>query len=196
MIGWVPHVIVGFLDDIGGVKLRRSILLDAGLNLDESNFRLDEDIPDPACRHILDSACKLLEISELEAFTLFAPYFLNRARNAFPGFFKNIIGTREFLLRQPKIHNCIAAGLSCDAQRSVEDKFYIDNIPEGVRVYYNSPNRFAGLYISITYEIAKNYGEKVNINFDHGGIESKSCIMNIIITKINSNSFIKNNIIH
>ena len=99
MIGWVPLVVVGFLDEIAGVENRKAILTDVGLDPEAVRFRLDIDLPDPASRRIIEAACARLGVTEDVAFTLFAPYFLRRAKSSFPGFFKGVSGTRAFLLK-------------------------------------------------------------------------------------------------
>ena len=91
MIGWVPKVLVGFLDQIAGEDTRRTILADAGLDPEGTEFRLDRDVPDPACRKVIEAACARLGVTEAQAFALFAPYFLGAARAAFPGFFRGLL---------------------------------------------------------------------------------------------------------
>lgn len=177
MIGWVPHVLVGFLDQVGGAGTRRAILADAGLDPDATRFRLDTDLPDPAYRQVIEAACARLGVTEAQAFALFAPYFLARAHDAFPGFFRGVSGTREFLLRQPAIHNCLAAGLRDPQRRAVADKFRVEATPHGVRVHYNSPNRLAALYVAVAQELAKSYGEAVEVVFEAGAPDDQACTM-------------------
>lgn len=175
MIGWVPYVLVGFLDQIGGAETRRAALADVGLDPDATRFHLDTDLPDPACRRIIEASCARLGVTEVQAFALFAPYFLTRARTDFPGFFRGVAGTREFLLRQPAIHNCLAAGLRDPQRRAVADKFRVEATPRGVRVHYNSPNRLAALYVAVAQELARGYDEAVEIGFEAGGPEDQAC---------------------
>lgn len=183
MIGWVPHVMVGFFDQIAGIELRKTILADAGLDPEATHFRLDTDVPDPACRRIIEAACTRLGVTELQAFTLFAPYFLKSAQTAFPGFFRGVTGTRDFLLRQPAIHNCIAAGLLETQRKAVADKFHVEPTPHGLRLYYNSPNKLVNLYIAIAHEMATGYGEAAKITFEQGDAESGVCTLHIEIVR-------------
>lgn len=177
MIGWVPRVLVGFLDEVGGVEARRAILADAGLDPDAAQFRLDTDVPDPACRRIIEAACARLGVTEAQAFALFAPYFLAAARAAFPGFFRGVAGARDFLLRQPAIHNSLAAGLRDPQRRAVADKFRVEAVPRGVRVHYNSPNRLAALYAAVAHELARGFGETARVRFEAGGPDDARCTM-------------------
>ena len=184
MIGWVPKVLVGFLDQIAGTDTRRTILADAGLDPEGTEFRLDRDVPDPACRKVIEAACARLGVTETQAFTLFAPYFLGAARAAFPGFFRKATGTRAFLLGQPAIHNCLAAGLRDPQRRAVADKFRVEATPGGVRVFYNSPNRLAALYVAVAHELAKSYDEAVEIGFEAGSPESEKCTISVELAPV------------
>lgn len=184
MIGWVPHVLVSFLDQVGGTAARCAILADAGLDPEAIRFRFDADLPDPACRRIIEAACTRLGVTEVQAFTLFAPHFLACARADFPGFFRGVAGTREFLLRQPAIHNCLAAGLRDPQRRAVADKFRIEAKPYGLRVHYNSPNRLAALYVAVAHELAKDYNEAVEIEFEAGGPEDQACVMRVTLVSV------------
>lgn len=179
MIGWVPKVLVGFLDQIAGEDTRRAILADAGLDPEGTEFRLDRDVPDPACRKVIEAACARLGVTEAQAFALFAPYFLGAARAAFPGFFRKAVDTRAFLLGQPAIHNCLAAGLRDPQRRAVADKFRVEATPGGVRVFYNSPNRLAALYVAVAHELAKSYGEAVEIGFEAGSPANEKCTISV-----------------
>jgi hypothetical protein len=179
VIGWVPLVVVGFLDEIAGVETRKAILTDAGLDPEAVRFRLDTDLPDPAGRRIIEAACARLGVTEDVAFTLFAPYFLRRARGSFPGFFKGVSGTRAFLLNQPAIHNSLATGLRDPQRRAVADKFRVVATPNGLRVHYNSPNRMAALYVAVAHELAKSYGESIAISFQAGTPDSVTCVMQV-----------------
>lgn len=177
MIGWIPRLLVEFLDEVGGVEVRRSILADAGLDPDAARFRMDTDLPDPACRRIIEAACTRLGVAEAQTLALFAPYFLTAARATFPGFFRGAVGVRDFLLRQPAIHNSLAAGLRSPQRKAVADKFRAEAVPGGVRVHYNSPNRLAALYVAIAHELARSFGEAINVRFEAGGPEDAKCLM-------------------
>ena len=177
MIGWIPLTLVRFLDEIGGVERRRLILADAGLDADAADFRLDTDLPDPACRRIVEAACIRLGVTEQQTFDAFAPFFVAQAARDFPGFFRGIHGVRDFLLRQPAIHNCLAAGLRDPQRKAVADKFHVTAVPGGVRVRYNSPNRLARLYVALAQVMALRYGEAVEVRFTEGGPDSPCCII-------------------
>lgn len=176
MIGWVPHVMSAFLDEVAGSEVRRSILSEAGFAPDQ-HFRLDAPYADVACRRILDIACARLGVDEAAAFSLFAPFFLARGREMFPAFFDRRPRVRDFLLHQPEVHNTLSAGLA-DAQRGcVAAKFRVEPVPGGVRVFYRSPNRLAGLYAAVAGQLGKELGQPTRIVFEAGAPDTAECVM-------------------
>lgn len=177
MIGWIPRVLVDFLDAVAGAEARRAILADAGLDPEATRFRMDTDLPDPACRRIVEAACARLGLTEAQAFAAFAPHFLAAARATFPGFFRGVTGTRAFLMRQPAIHNSLASGLRDPQRRAVADKFRVEAMPRGVRVHYASPNRLAALYAAVAHELARGFGEVAQVRFEAGGPDDARCVM-------------------
>lgn len=183
MIGVIPQLLVGFLDEIAGPGTRKVILAEAGLDPEATRFRLDAEVPDPAVRRLVEVACGRLDATEAQVFALFAPYFLTHARAAFPGFFRNVEGARAFLLRQPAIHNSLAAGLRDPQRRAVADKFRVEGTPRGVRMHYNSPNRMAALYTALAHELARSYGEVAEITFEAGGPEDAACSMHVELSR-------------
>lgn len=176
MIGWVPHVMAAFLDEVAGVDVRRTVLAEAGFAPDVG-FRLHADYPDAACRRILDAACRNLGVTEEQAFALFAPFFLARARGAFPAFFAARPCLRDFLLHQPTIHETLSAGLAAGRRGEVAAKFRVEATAQGVRVFYRSPNRLAGLYAAIADCLGRELGQPVTVRFEAGGPSDPECIL-------------------
>ncbi len=181
MIGWIPCVLVKFLDEVAGPGAREAILADAGLTLDASDFRMDTDLPDPACRRVIEAACARLGLTEADALDAFAPFFLRAARATFPGFFRGVTDTRTFLLRQPGIHNSLAAGLRDTQRRAVASKFRVEALPGGLRLHYNSPNRLAALYAAVARELALSFGERVAVRFESGGPSDARCTLIVTV---------------
>ena len=180
MIGWVPHVMSTFLDEVAGSEVRRDILAEAGFAPDQ-RFRLDAPYADVACRRILDVACVRLGVDEAAAFALFAPFFLARGREMFPPFFDRRPRVRDFLLHQPEVHNTLSAGLA-DAQRGcVAAKFRVEPVPSGVRVFYRSPNRLAGLYAAVAQQLGEELGQPTSVVFEAGGPETAECVMLVTV---------------
>ena len=176
MVGWVPYVLAAFLDEIGGPDIRRAILVEAGFDPDIS-FRIDISYADVTCRRILDVACARLGVTEDAAFTLFAPFFLARSREMFPGFFTHRPTVRAFLLHQPEVHNTLAAGLAESDRQHVARKFHAEPTLDGARIFYRSPNRLAGLYAAVARRLGEEFGQPTTITFEAGGPGDAECVM-------------------
>ena len=77
---------------------------------------------------------------------------------------------REFLQRQPKIHNGFATGVRDQkAGQAINDKFEIEHIEDGITVHYRSPNQLCGLYMALARCLMKHYG-------DEAAIEETKCL--------------------
>lgn len=176
MIGWVPHVLTAFLDEVGGPQTCREILAEAGFDPD-IRFRINADYADALCRRILDVACVRLGVTEEAAFELFAPFFLARSREMFPAFFVHRPDVRAFLLHQPEVHNTLAAGLKEGERSQVASKFRVEPMPGGARVFYRSPNRLAGLYAAVARRLGEELGQATRVVFEAGGPGDAECVM-------------------
>ena len=182
MIGWVPYSLSAFLDEVAGTTLRREIVEEAGFDPD-MQFRIDKSYSDALCRRILDVACERLAVTEEQAFELFAPFFLKRSREMFPGFFSRRPTVRSFLLHQPEVHNTLAAGLDIGERGHVCAKFRVEEVPGGARVFYRSVNRLAGLYAAVAKQLGKEFGEPTNVTFEAGGPKDPECVMIVHIAE-------------
>jgi hypothetical protein len=179
VIGWVPYVMSAFFHHVGGEETCRAILAEAGFDA-AIRFRLDASYADAACRRLLDAACARLGVTEAQAFALFAPFFLEHARQAFPAFFSSARTVRDFLLHQPEVHNTLSAGLPDRERGEVAAKFRIETLPGGeLRVFYRSPNRLAGLYAAIALRLGEELNQPVGIVFEAGGPADRECVMRI-----------------
>lgn len=176
MIGWVPYLLSAFLEEAAGPAIRREILAEAGFSPDES-FRIDTSYADAQCRRILDAACARLGMSEEAAFEAFAPFFLKNSREMFPGFFARRPNVRDFLLHQPEVHNTLAAGLQKGQRDHVAAKFRVEPTSGGVRVFYCSENRLAGLYAAVARRLGEEFGQPTHIRYEAGGPGDSECIM-------------------
>lgn len=180
MIGWIPSTLSAFLGATAGEDARRAIMAGAGFDPDIP-FRLDASYADAACRRMLDIACAHLGMTEEAAFAAFAPYFLARTREAFPGFFARRRDVRAFLLHQPEVHNTLAAGLREGDRRHVQAKFRVESTPEGARMFYRSANRLAGLYAAVARQVGEDCGQSVAVAFEAGTPADPECVMAIAI---------------
>jgi len=178
MIGWVPSVLSAFVAEVGGPDARRTVLAAAGFDPDTA-FRIDASYADTQCRRMVDAACGHFDMSEEAAFEAFAPFFLKRSRAMFPGFFAHRPNVRSFLLHQPEVHNTLAAGLQEGQRTHVASKFRVEPTPGGVRVFYRSDNRLAGLYAAVARQLGVEFGQPTTVHFEAGGPGDAECVMAI-----------------
>ena len=178
MIGWVPYVLSAFIEEAGGPAARREVLLAAGFDADEG-FRINAGYADAQCRRLLDAACIHFGMSEDAAFEAFAPFFLRRSREMFPAFFARRPCVRAFLLHQPEVHNTLAAGLAAGQRDHVARKFRVEPTMDGIRVFYRSANRLAGLYAAVARRLGEEFGQPTTVRFEAGGPGDEECIMAI-----------------
>lgn len=165
-----------FFEEIAGQETCRAILAEAGFD-QETRFRLDAHYADAACRRILDAACRQLGVTEELAFARFAPFFLGQARSMFPAFFDNHPTVRSFLLHQPEVHNVLSAGLLNHQRSLVASKFRVEAAAGGVRVFYRSPNRLAGLYAAVAKQLGEELGQPARVTFEAGSPAEAECVM-------------------
>lgn len=164
MIGLIQHVLLHLLDDSGVVGARAEVLRRVGLP-EDTHFRLDTDYDDAQAEALLDAACAVLQITREQAFAAYARAFLADTRQRFPAFYAMSADSRAFLARQAAIHNVMASGLrNPDRRRQINDKFQITALDDGdLRVHYNSPRRWCGLYLALAHEVAQLYGDRLEV---------------------------------
>ena len=77
---------------------------------------------------------------------------------------------REFLERQPRIHNGFATGLQDPAaRRAINEKFQLHSSSDETIVRYRSPNKLCGLYKALARCIIDHFG-------DSAAIEETQCL--------------------
>ena len=171
MIGLIHTILLGCVEELLGEEGVDNTLLRAGMP-EDMFFRMDTVYPDDEWQRLFNSAVVELGVSNEEAEIQVADFFYRDAYKRWPKWFQMSHSTREFLLRQPKIHNGFAAGVEDiqDRQR-INDKFrLIDAADSGsVVIYYQSPNRLCGLYKALARCLMAHYQ-------DPGEIKESTCM--------------------
>lgn len=146
MIGLVHRLLFKFveqtasLDAVAAVKRRAEVPL-------ERDFRWGEAYDDAEWRRLLAAAIVVLEVPPDQAIEAFGRFFYEDALTRWPTWFEMSQNAREFLERQPRIHNGFATGLQDPAERkAINEKFQIRSTPDETIVRYVSPNQLCGLY--------------------------------------------------
>ena len=164
MIGLIQQTLLHMMDSSGVPGAREEVLRRAGLPPD-THFRIDTDYDDTQVDALLQHACDVLQVTQEQAFEAFATVFLADTRERFPAFYAMSADSRAFLARQAAIHNVMASGLRNPDRRSqINDKFQIAALDNGdLRVHYNSPRGWCGLYLALARQVAQLYGDRLEI---------------------------------
>lgn len=163
MVGLIPKMLLDLVEKVAGPEAVAEVKRCAGVSSDKT-FQLDVVYSDTDWQRLLASTCDVLKISSEQAEETYAEYFYLDAQKRWPRWFEMCVSSREFLERQPVIHNCLAAGLGNPQERqAVTDKFRVDKLEGEIIAHYRSPNRLCGLYKSLARCIIKHYGDKASI---------------------------------
>lgn len=163
MIGVIQRVLVDLVRERRGEAGAARFLADAGLAAD-FQFRIDTDYDDAQCLALFAAAGRVLDLPQGALFEAYADIFVRRSRVMFPAFYSLARSSREFLRRQPAIHNSFAAGLRDEAaRRHVTDKFSIAEDGADLVTTYRSANGLCGLYRALATRVIADYGEEAEI---------------------------------
>ena len=128
-------------------------------------FRLDEAYPDDEWRRLFAAACDVLKVTPEEAEQAFGQLFYDYTLRQWPAWFEMSHTAREFLERQPRIHNGFATGVqNTDARWAINDKFQLEVCDSELVIHYRSPNQLCGLYRALARQIIDHFGETAKIS--------------------------------
>ncbi|MCB9852089.1 MAG: heme NO-binding domain-containing protein [Phycisphaerales bacterium] len=171
MVGLVHTVLLNMIDKQTGTAATADIRRMAGL-APEQEFRIDENYDDAEFLRLFVSTCERLGLTQAQAESAFARAFYEDAVKRWPTWFRISRNAREFLKRQPGIHNGFATGISDSSARAgIRDKFRVEDRADRLIVHYKSPNRLCGYYVALANEIFDHY-------HDSARIEHMKCMLN------------------
>jgi hypothetical protein len=180
LVGLIPKILLGFVESQAGSGAVDEIRRRAGVQ-PERTYRLHDSCDDGEWQRLLSATVEVLGISLEQALDLYAEYFLKDARRRFPMWFEMSHSARDFLRRQPAIHNTFASSVGgAEASREITDKFRVEISQDEVVTHYVSPNRLCRLYVALARAVLKEYGEQATITHDscmHDGDEE--CLIRI-----------------
>lgn len=163
MVGLICKVLIDLVrvtagdDAVNKVKLRARVP-------PEKEYKLNAVYDDDEWRRLVGATCEVLGITPEQAEAAYADFFFKDSLNRWPMWFKMSRNSREFLLRQPAIHNSLAAGVSEEAQRAaIADKFRIETTDDGLVTHYRSANGHCGLYKKLARCIINHYGDEATV---------------------------------
>lgn len=163
MVGLIHKILFGMIEKQAGnsavVEIRRRAEVP-----DDREFRLDENYDDDEWRRLFGATCDFFGITAEQAEQLYAVAFCEDAKARFPMWFRMSSTAREFLERQPAIHNNFATGVqNPEARKAIVDKFRIEVSADETVAHYSSPNRLCGLYVALAQTILDLYGDEATI---------------------------------
>ena len=163
MVGLVHKLLFDLVESLVGAEAVSEVKRRAGVPADKT-FRMDEAYDDEEWRRLLAAACDVLEVSQQQAEETYADFFLIDALQRWPMWFQMSRNSREFLERQPKIHNGFATGVhDVEAGRAINDKFRLETSDKELVMHYRSPNQLCGLYQALARWIINHYGDEATI---------------------------------
>jgi hypothetical protein len=163
MVGLIHKTLFGLIESAAGRDAAREARRRANVPEDKV-FRLDTPYDDAEWRRLLAAACQVLGVTQPQAEQAFAEYFCQDALKRWPTWFAMSHNAREFLERQPTIHNSMAGGIQDpEARQAVADKFTLEKGAAELVIRYRSPNQLCGLYLAIARWLINHYGDEATV---------------------------------
>ncbi len=167
MVGVIHQLFFEFVEKNFGAAAVAEVKKRAGLSPEQS-YRMDAAYPDDEWRRILVAAVELSGLDAEQAELAFARFCGEALSERMAGFFKGCKSAREFLKRQPSIHNMMASSVTdANAKQKITDKFRLEERDGETITHYASPNRHCTLYRGLAEWVAGYYGERVEVSEAH-----------------------------
>ncbi len=163
MVGLIHTILFNMVDQLAGHEKTRKIREAAGVASD-AEFRIDENYDDAEFRNVLAAAREQLGLTQQQAEAAFAKAFYEDSKERWPTWFAISKSGRDFLKRQPSIHNGFATGVSDpEARPIIRDKFRLEERDDRLIVHYRSPNKLCGVYVELAKLVLAHYNETADI---------------------------------
>jgi hypothetical protein len=163
MVGVIHQLFFSFVEKNLGPSAVAEVKRQAGLPVDRQ-FRMDAAYSDEEWQKLLSAAVKMSGRPADEIELAFARFSGEDLSVRMAGFFKGCPNTREFLKRQPAIHNMMASSVrDASARKLINDKFRLEDKDGETIAHYVSPNRHCTLYRGLAHWVADYYQERIEI---------------------------------
>jgi hypothetical protein len=163
MVGLVHKTLFGLVESVAGSDAVAEVKRRADVPRDKV-FRMDAAYEDAEWQRLFAAAVEVLGISSSAAEEAFADFFCNDALQRWPTWFAMSRSAREFLGRQPNIHNSFATAVQDPAtRRAITDKFNLEQRDGELVMHYKSPNQLCGLYMALARWIINHYGDQATV---------------------------------
>lgn len=163
MVGLIHKLLFDLIEDMAGPEKLLEVKRLADVPA-EKVFRMDEVYEDEEWQRLFSATCEILGVTQDQAEEVFSEFFFKDSMKRWPMWFSMSKTAREFLERQPKIHNGFATGVQDQkASQAINDKFDLEPVEHGIVMHYRSPNQLCGLYTALARLIIKHYGDDASI---------------------------------
>jgi hypothetical protein len=163
MVGMIHRVLLELIERTAGKDAVARVREQAGIPADKE-FAIHVTYGDEEWRRLFDATRAVLGLTVEQAEEAFADAFIEDALRRWPEWFKMSRNSREFLQRQPAIHNSVSAGVRDTlARKSIVDKFRVERDADDLVVHYRSDNRHCGLYQALARKLFAHYGDEATI---------------------------------
>ena len=171
MVGLVQKLLFDMIESSAGEDAACEVRRRAEIPQDKV-FHINVVYDDAEWRRLFAATLDVLNLTQEQAEEAYADFFLKDGQTRWPMWFKMAKNAREFLLRQPKIHNGFATSQQDPALRSaIDDKFEVEERDGELVVHYRSPNQLCGLYMALARCVINHYG-------DNAIVEEACCAKN------------------
>ena len=168
MVGLIPKLLIDLIESQVGAEAVAEVKRRAELPEDRE-FRLGEVYDDDEWRRLFAATCQVLQMTPEQAEYAFADFFMSDGLRRWPTWFKMSNSAREFLERQPAIHNSFATGAQDpQVRKGITDKFRLEKRENELVTRYKSPNQLCGLYVAMAEWAINHYG-------DHATVRETQC---------------------
>ena len=171
MVGLVQKLLFDMIESSAGEDAACEVRRRAEVPQDKV-FHINVVYDDAEWRRLFAATLDVLNLTQEQAEEAYADFFLKDGQTRWPMWFQMAKNAREFLVRQPKIHNGFATSQQDPALRSaIDDKFEVEERDGELVVHYRSPNQLCGLYMALARCVIDYYG-------DNAIVEEACCAKN------------------
>ncbi len=164
MVGLIQKLLMDLIEESAGADAVAEVMRRAEVPVDRV-FRMDEVYEDAEWQRLLGATCAVLDITAEQAEEAYADFFFKDSQRRWPMWFQMSKNAREFLIRQPVIHNGFATGVrDAESRQAITDKFEVEEKDQDLVVHYRSPNKLCGLYMKLAERIINHYGDKATVS--------------------------------
>ena len=164
MVGLIQKLLFDMIESSAGPHAAREVRRRAEVPQDKE-FHINEVYDDEEWQRIFAATCDVLNVTQEQAEETYADFFYKDGLTRWPIWFSMAKNAREFLLRQPKIHNGFATSQQDAALRAaIDDKFEVEECNGEIVVHYKSPNQLCGLYMALARCIINHYGDNAVVD--------------------------------